>query len=53
MSEKNGKITIDSNNPDKDIIKIINFLNKKNIVINKIRIKEGTLEEIFIKLTNE
>ena len=50
---KNGKITIDSNNPDKDIIKIINFLNKKNIVINKIRIKEGTLEEIFIKLTNE
>ena len=36
-----------------DIIKIINSITSKGITINKIKTKESTLEEIFIKVTNE
>ena len=50
--EKN-KITIQTNEPDSDIIKIINFLNTKNLIIKKITTKKSSLEDIFIKLTNE
>ena len=50
---KDKKIIIKTNNPDSDMIKIIEFMNKKNLTINKIKVKKSTLEEIFIKLTNE
>ena len=49
----NGKIIIETNTPDTDIIKIINSITSKGITINKIKTKESTLEEIFIKVTNE
>ena len=48
-----NEMAIESNNPDSDIIEIMNFMNQNNIKINKIRTKQSTLEEIFIKLTNE
>ena len=50
---KNGTITVETNKPDSDMIKIIDFMNEHNAKINKIKVKESTLEEIFIKLTNE
>ena len=50
---EDNKLFIETNNPDSDIIKIIDFMNNKNIDINKIKTKKSTLEEIFIKLTNE
>ena len=49
----NNEIIVDSNNPDSDIIEIINFLNSIGIEVNKVQTKKSTLEEIFIKLTNE
>ena len=49
----NNEIIVDSNNPDSDIIEIINFLNSMGIEVNKVQTKKSTLEEIFIKLTNE
>ena len=49
----NGRIIIETNSPDTDIIKIINSITSKGITINKIKTKESTLEEIFIKVTNE
>ena len=49
----NGEIIIETNSPDTDIIKIINSITSKGITINKIKTKESTLEEIFIKVTNE
>jgi len=52
-SFENNKITIQTNEPDSDIIKIINFLNTKNLMIKKITTKKSSLEDIFIKLTNE
>ena len=48
-----NEIIVDSNNPDSDIIEIINFLNSMGIEVNKVQTKKSTLEEIFIKLTNE
>ena len=48
-----NEIIVDSNNPDSDIIEIINFLNSIGIEVNKVQTKKSTLEEIFIKLTNE
>jgi len=48
-----NEIVVESNNPDFDIIEIINFMNTNDIKINKIRTQQSTLEEIFIKLTNE
>ena len=33
--------------------KIINFMNRNNIAIDKIKAKESSLEEIFINLTND
>ena len=50
---KDNEIIIESNNPDTDIVDIINFFNSKDIKIDKIRTEQSTLEEIFIKLTNE
>ena len=50
---KDNEIIIESNNPDTDIVDIINFFNSKDIKIDKIHTKQSTLEEIFIKLTNE
>ncbi len=50
---KDNEIIIDSNNPDTDIVDIINFFNSKDLKIDKIRTEQSTLEEIFIKLTNE
>ena len=34
------------------MIDIINFMNENSISINKIKTEKSTLEEIFIKLTN-
>ncbi len=48
-----NEIIVDSNDPDSDIIEIINFLNSMGIEVNKVQTKKSTLEEIFIKLTNE
>ena len=48
-----NKIIVDSNNPESDIIEIINFLNTFEIQVNKVQTKKSTLEEIFIKLTND
>jgi ABC-2 type transport system ATP-binding protein len=50
--EKN-KLTIETNKPDEDMSKIINFMNENNIAIDKIKAKESSLEEIFINLTND
>ena len=47
------KLTIETNNPDKDMSKIINFMNQNNIAVDKIKAKESSLEEIFINLTND
>tara|TARA_B100001540_G_C15753134_1_gene617972 strand:+ start:444 stop:1358 length:915 start_codon:yes stop_codon:yes gene_type:complete len=48
-----NKLVIETNNPDSDIIDIIEFMKQKSIPINKIRIEQSTLEEIFINLTNK
>ena len=50
---ENNKLFIETNKPDSDIIKIIDFMNKKDLTIDTIKTKKSTLEEIFIKLTNE
>ena len=50
--EKNT-LTIETNKPDEDMSKIINFMNQNNIAIDKIKAKESSLEEIFINLTND
>ena len=47
------KLVIETNNPDSDIIEIIEFMKQKSIPINKIRSEQSTLEEIFINLTNK
>tara|TARA_Y100001970_G_scaffold70134_1_gene89281 strand:- start:588 stop:1502 length:915 start_codon:yes stop_codon:yes gene_type:complete len=51
-SIKENQIVIETNNPESDIIDIIGFMNQKSIPINKIKTEKSTLEEIFIKLTN-
>ena len=51
-SIKENQIVIETNNPESDIIDIIGFMNEKSIPINKIKTEKSTLEEIFIKLTN-
>ena len=51
-TEKN-KLIIETNKPDEDMSKIINFMNQNNIAIDKIKAKESSLEEIFINLTND
>tara|TARA_B100000287_G_scaffold352057_1_gene341375 strand:+ start:1648 stop:2562 length:915 start_codon:yes stop_codon:yes gene_type:complete len=51
-SIKESQIVIETNNPESDIIDIIGFMNEKSIPINKIKTEKSTLEEIFIKLTN-
>ncbi len=48
-----NKLVIETNNPDSDIIEIIEFMKQKSIPINKIRSEQSTLEEIFINLTNK
>jgi ABC-2 type transport system ATP-binding protein len=48
-----NKLVIETNNPDSDIIDIIEFMKQKSIPINKIRSEQSTLEEIFINLTNK
>ena len=48
-----NQLVIETNNPDSDIIDIIDFLKQKSIPINKIRSEQSTLEEIFINLTNK
>ena len=50
---EDNKLFIETNKPDSDIIKIIDFMNKKDLTIDTIKTKKSTLEEIFIKLTNE
>lgn len=50
--EKN-KLIIETNKPDEDMSKIINFMNQNDIAIDKIKSKESSLEEIFINLTND
>ncbi len=50
---ENNELFIETNRPESDIVKIIDFMNKKNLTINTIKTKKSTLEEIFIKLTNE
>ena len=50
--EKN-KLIIETNKPDEDMSKIINFMNQNDIAIDKIKSKESSLEEIFISLTND
>tara|TARA_B100002051_G_scaffold274156_1_gene314564 strand:+ start:995 stop:1906 length:912 start_codon:yes stop_codon:yes gene_type:complete len=52
-TKKDNDLIIESNNPESDMVKIINFMNDKKIKINKIKTKQSTLEEIFLKLTNE
>ena len=51
-SIKENQIIIETNNPESDIIDIIGFMNEKSIPVNKIKTEKSTLEEIFIKLTN-
>ena len=48
-----NELVIETNNPDSDIIEIIEFMKQKSIPINKIRSEQSTLEEIFINLTNK
>ena len=48
----NNQIIIDTNNPNKTLPKVVSQLNKLNIVINNIEIKKNTLEQVFLKLTN-
>jgi len=48
-----NKLVIETNNPDSDIIEIIEFMKQKSIPINKIRTEQSSLEEIFINLTNK
>ena len=50
---ENNELFIETNRPESDIVKLIDFMNKKNLTINTIKTKKSTLEEIFIKLTNE
>ncbi|MAV65225.1 MAG: hypothetical protein CMG00_08560 [Candidatus Marinimicrobia bacterium] len=49
---KNNEITLQTNKPESDIIDIINCINDNSISIDKIKTEKSTLEEIFIKLTN-
>ena len=49
----NNKVIVDSNEPESDIIKIINFFRTKGIKVESVKTKKSTLEEIFINLTNE
>jgi len=51
-SIKENNLIIETNNPESDIIDIIGFMNEKSIPVNKIKTEKSTLEEIFIKLTN-
>ena len=51
-SIKNNEIIIETNDPESDIIDIITFMKDQSISINKIKTEKSTLEEIFIKLTN-
>ena len=51
-SIKNNKLVIETNNPESDMVDIINFMNENSISVNKIKTEKSTLEEIFIKLTN-
>ena len=48
-----NKLIIDTNKPDEDMSKIINFMNQNDIIIDKVKAKESSLEEIFINLTND
>ena len=48
-----NKLIINTNKPDEDMSKIINFMNQNNIIIDKVKAKESSLEEIFINLTND
>ena len=52
-SIQSNKIVVETNNPDVDIVSIIDFMNNKSIPIYKIKTERSTLEEIFIKLTND
>ena len=49
---QDNEITIETNKPESDMIDIINFMNENSISVNKIKTEKSTLEEIFIKLTN-
>ena len=49
---QDNEITIETNKPESDMIDIINFMNEHSISVNKIKTEKSTLEEIFIKLTN-
>ena len=51
-SIKDNKLVIETNNPESDMVDIINFMNENSISVNKIKTEKSTLEEIFIKLTN-
>ena len=49
----NNKVIVDSNEPESDIIKIINFFTSIGLKVESVKTKKSTLEEIFINLTNE
>ncbi len=51
-SVKDNKIIVETNNPESDIVSIIDFMKNKSIPIHKIKTEKSTLEEIFINLTN-
>jgi ABC-2 type transport system ATP-binding protein len=48
----NNQIIIDTNNPNKTLPKVVAQLNNLNTIINNIEIKKNTLEQVFLKLTN-
>lgn len=49
----NNRVIVDSNEPESDTIKIINFFTSIGIKVESVKTKKSTLEEIFINLTNE
>ena len=49
----NNQIIIDTNNPNKDLAKIMNKINSLNLHVQNIEIKKSNLEQVFLKLTNK
>jgi len=49
----NGVLSIESNNTDQDIPRIIRELSELGIIINKLDIKKASLEDVFVKLTGK
>lgn len=49
---QNNTIHFRSNNPEKDLVQILNLIDKNNAEILNIKIQEASLEDVYLEMTN-